>query len=78
MGKKGFFRQWFDSLSEEEKTAYYVDQQDVNPSIILAKIPQVSQVGQTVQDGLLIRRIIVKVTNLMLGFTQYAPWPESE
>ncbi|SRR6266487_1018168 len=27
MGKKGVFRQWFDLLSGEEKTAYYVDQQ---------------------------------------------------
>ena len=46
MGKKGFFRQWFDSLSEEEKTAYYVDQQDVNPSIILAKIHKYPRSGK--------------------------------
>src|SRR5712691_9719334 len=28
MGKKGGFCQWFDSFSEEEKTAYSVDLQD--------------------------------------------------
>lgn len=28
MGKKGFFRQWWDNLSEEDQVAYYVDQQE--------------------------------------------------